>query len=285
MPSPVAFTVTSAPLPVNFSGTPQEFATALVDRLTVTPSVPWSAFITGGTIPTSDNGPLLYNAGAGNKEWRVWDTGTGAYTYLLTNGAGLLAGSIPLSKLTTDISTASTVLIRNASGVPTTLAGSVGQVLGMSASGPAFQSFYPARGQSSASQTVLIDGSLHKMVVDTEVFDPNGAYNPTLSRYTAPTEGYYAVYARCQVDNAGGSVSGMEIAMGTSINGNAVLADRLSGGTSVASPPGARWYLNIGGIVHLSAGDYLEIAVSANDGVNASNVTLSGCQFSCHRIQ
>lgn len=289
MPAPVTFTLTLAPLPLNFSGTPQQWATALVDRLTVAPSTPWSAFITGSTIPLSDYGPLLYNAGSGNKEWRVFDTNTGLYTYLTVNGAGIVASSVPVTKLTTDITYAKTVLTFNASGVPTLLGGTLGYTLQMGASGPAFvdatMRFYPARARESVAQTVAIDTNLHKVLAATELYDPNSVYDPTNSWYVAPSAGYYMVVARAQVDNAGGTSASMELAFGTGINGNAVLADRISDGTSVASPPGDRWYVRLAGIVQLALNDHLEIYLSANDTVNSGNISVSAVQFNVYKIQ
>jgi hypothetical protein len=291
MPPPVAFDITLAPLPVNFEGTPQEFAQAMVDRLTITPAIPWSSFITGSVIPTSDNGPLLYNSGSGNKEWRVWDTGTGAYTYLTVNGAGLVAGSVPISKFATDLANASSVFTLNSSGVPTFKTGSLGDTLRMGASGPEFQTtvpltFAPVRATAvTVPQSVPIDTVLHKIIADSELFDPQSVYDAVNSRYVAPTTGIYAVSASVQVDNNGGVQADMEIAIGTSINGNPVLATRISSGTSVPSPSGERWYPQCNGLIALTAGDQLEIYMSAQDGVNGANVDVSNVQLSYHRIQ
>lgn len=286
MPAAVTFTLSLAPLPLNFEGTPQEFAEAMVDRLTVTPTAPWSSFITGSVIPITDTGPLLYDSGSGNKEWRVWDTGLGAYSYLVVNGAGIVAGSVPVSKLATDLANAKSVLSLNNSGVPTLVTGTLGDYLMMGASGPAFvtvpaPTFAPALATNAGSQTVAIDTVLHKLTATSETFDPQSAYDAANSRYLAPTTGYYAVYARAQCDNSGGDATGMEIAISIYVNGGNVLAD----GTSVASPPGARWYPRIAGIVQATAGNPIEVYLSANDGTNAGNLSVSNVQFSVHRIQ
>ena len=288
---PVTFSISLAPLPVDFKGTPQEFATAMVDRLTITPSTEWSSFIVGSVIPTSDEGPLLYDAGDGNKEWRVWDTNTGAYTYLITDGAGIKAGSIPVTALVTDLANANKVLIRDGSGVISHVGGTAGQQMVIGSGGnpefasPDVLSFAPAKGYAAGTQSLPIDGALHKLVADTEDFDLENCYDPTNSRYTAPTNGIYFVSARVQCENSGGTASGMEIAIGTGINGNPVLANRLSNGTSVASPPGDRWYPSVSGLVKLTAGDQLEIYLSAQDGVLAGNLNLTAAQISVHRVE
>jgi hypothetical protein len=94
MPAPVEFTVTASALTAGFAGDPQEFFDAMVARLTITPSEPWSSFINGGAEPTSDVGPWLRLG----QEWRVWDTGLGAYTYHVQNGAGIVDGTITAAK-------------------------------------------------------------------------------------------------------------------------------------------------------------------------------------------
>lgn len=289
MPPSVAFTLTLAPLPVNFNGTPQDLAQAIVDRITITPSIPWSAFITGSVIPGSNQGPLLYNSGSGDKEWRVFDTGTGLYTYLTVNGAGLIAGSVPLSKLATDLVNAKSVFTLNQLGVPTLKTGSLGDYLTMGANGPQFTTiavtnFAPSRA-TGVGQTLPISGALTKVLAASELFDPQGVYDAANSRYVAPTTGIYHVSAGVQADNAGGNATNMELALGTSVNGNPVLATRLSGGTAVPSPSGARWYPNFSGLIALTAGDQLELYMSAEDGVDAANVTVTAVNFSIHRIQ
>lgn len=96
MPAPVTFSLSLAPLPVNANTyTPQQWAQAVVDRLTIAPSAPWSSFQNGGVIGTSDVGPILYNG----KQWKVWDSGSGAYIDLVVEGGGLVARTVQLSAL------------------------------------------------------------------------------------------------------------------------------------------------------------------------------------------
>jgi len=120
MPAPVSFNLSLAPLPNNFSGTPQQLATAIVDRLTIAPSAPWSSFQNGGSIPNSDLGPVLYNG----TEWRVYDTTLGAYTYATQNGAGIVDNTVTLSKLIGGAS--GSLLYYNGSGRPAELLAATG---------------------------------------------------------------------------------------------------------------------------------------------------------------
>ena len=116
MPAPVSFNLSLAPLPANFNGTPQDWATAVVNRLTITPSAPWSSFQNGGTIGSSNVGPILYNG----MQWKVWSTATGSYVDLVVAGGGLVNNSVPLSAMSTQ--TPGGLFIYDASGNPTTLA-------------------------------------------------------------------------------------------------------------------------------------------------------------------
>ncbi len=94
MPAPVTFNLSLAPLPANANQmTPQQWAQAVVDRLTIAPSAPWSSFQNGGSIGTSDVGPILYLG----KQWKVWDPGTGAYIDLVVDGGGIIARTITLN--------------------------------------------------------------------------------------------------------------------------------------------------------------------------------------------
>lgn len=116
MPAPVTFNLSLAPFPVTFEGTPQEWAEAVVDRLTIAPSEPWSSFQNGGIIPTSNVGPVLYNG----VQWMVWNVSTGAYENLVVDGGGLISNTVPLSALST--STPGGLFYYDASGLAATLA-------------------------------------------------------------------------------------------------------------------------------------------------------------------
>lgn len=96
MPAPVTFNLSLAPLPANANNyTPQQWAQAVVDRLTIAPSAPWSSFQNGGSIPSSDVGPILFNG----MQWKVWDSGAGEYVDLVVEGGGLVSRTVELNAL------------------------------------------------------------------------------------------------------------------------------------------------------------------------------------------
>jgi len=88
---PVAFRV--SPFPTNADYTPQEFADALVARMSIESPTTISFFVSGPTAPTSNVGPWLKNG----LTWYVFDTPTAAYVpqviesqslmYIFQNGA------------------------------------------------------------------------------------------------------------------------------------------------------------------------------------------------------
>lgn len=75
MPTPLPITITSSPLPADFTGTPQELMDAIVARLQFETQAALALFGTGTVLPTSDEGPFLLD---GNK-WYVWSAVAGAY--------------------------------------------------------------------------------------------------------------------------------------------------------------------------------------------------------------
>lgn len=96
MPAPVTFNLSLAPLPANANNyTPQQWAQAVIDRLTIAPSAPWSSFQNGGSIPTSDVGPILFNG----VQWKVWSSGAGEYVDLVVEGGGLVSRTVMLNAM------------------------------------------------------------------------------------------------------------------------------------------------------------------------------------------
>ena len=74
-------TITAAPLPTNFIGTPQQLIDAFLDRLEVV--VEGSSFIISDVMPTSNQGPWLKNG----TQWWVWDPTTSTYIPLDTSAS------------------------------------------------------------------------------------------------------------------------------------------------------------------------------------------------------
>lgn len=75
MPTQIPITFRSHPLPIGFSGTPEELKNAIVARLVAEGTDSIAFFVTGSTEPTSNMGPWLKDG----KVWYVWDDVTGGY--------------------------------------------------------------------------------------------------------------------------------------------------------------------------------------------------------------
>jgi hypothetical protein len=69
-------TITAAPLPSNFIGTPQQLFEAILDRLEIASE--GSSFVISDVQPATNEGPWL----RGGKEWWVWDNSTSTYVPL-----------------------------------------------------------------------------------------------------------------------------------------------------------------------------------------------------------
>lgn len=309
MPAPVEFTITMSALPVGFAGDPQELADAIADRLTITPSEPWSSFINGGAAPTSDEGPWLKLG----QQWFVWDVGTGAYIPLVVDGAGIIPasitaaafapgavdagaitdGSLPISKLAND--SAKGVLTYNASGVPTvSAAGSNGWVLTQSASGPimaALPAFptptpfnaYIGTAKLNVSQAVTADNTPYKMTLDAAILNPASAFNIGSSRYIAPASGTYHLDVTSQFDNVSATAANVQVIVTVYKNGSPA-TEGIAMFDDTPSPNGGRWSTPFGGIIALNSGDYLECYATINDGVGTNTVNLTTWNFSVFRI-
>ena len=142
-------------------------------------------------------------------------------------------------------------------------------------------SSYPAVASMASSQSVAVDGVGHTIEFNSSEYAPQGNYNVGTYRYTAPAPGAYLITANLQVDNVSGTTATMELSLTAVKNG--VTVARASG-TSVASPPGSRWYPKLGTTVVPVAGDTLEIQLTAEDGVDSGTVTVSNSDWSAHKL-
>jgi len=142
-------------------------------------------------------------------------------------------------------------------------------------------SSYPAIAVTAVSQIVSVDGGGHTINFDSSEYDPQGRYSVSTYRYTAPVPGAYRISANLQVDNNTGQTSTMELACRAVKNGSVVLR---AAGTSVANPPGSRWYPQLNTVVVLAAGDTVEIQLEANDTVNSGTVTVSNSDWSISKL-
>jgi hypothetical protein len=297
-------TIDFGTFPTNFDGTPQEFADRLQDNARFFSTLQFALFVTGATAPSSDVGPWLAN---GN-EWRVWDSDTGAYVpifiaqeslryfigssapdeeiyefWIETNGSGIpQALKIWHSGAWTDVYAATL------SGYVTTayLAANYSTTTQMNtaiaAAITAAAKRYPVRAEPSVTQTVLVDGNNHKVNFANVVFDPEDVWDEANSVYEAPVNGIYLVSAELQVDIGTAVASGMEMGLDGVKNGVTVV---MSSGTSVASPPGGRWYPQFTSLVLLQSGDTMQIDLRCTDGTNTGDVTVSNSSVNIYLVQ
>lgn len=142
-------------------------------------------------------------------------------------------------------------------------------------------SSYPVVATTSGAQIVLVNTNGHTINFNSSEYDPQGRYNTSTYRYTVPVPGAYRISANLQVDNNTGQTSTMELSL-RAIKNSSVVAR--AAGTSVANPPGSRWYPQLNTVVVLAAGDTVEIQLAANDTVNSGTVTVSNSDWSISKL-
>lgn len=76
--TPTNFFIQGAPLPANFTGDPQEFFNAILDRMRIVSAIGQTTFIIGDVKPSSNQGPWL----KGGTQWWVWDEDEADYVPL-----------------------------------------------------------------------------------------------------------------------------------------------------------------------------------------------------------
>lgn len=135
--------------------------------------------------------------------------------------------------------------------------------------------------KTGGSVAVPVDGNGHIIQFNTIITNSYALFNAGTYKYTAPVRGDYEVSAFLQVDNLTGAAGTMEMSLRAVVN-SAVIA--LAQGTSVANPPGSRWYPPLAGVITLAAGDTLEFHLEATDTVNTGNVQVSNGACSIKRI-
>lgn len=282
-------------LPSTFRGTPQEFADLLAANAKVFTEQQFALFVTGSTAPTSDVGPWLAN---GN-EWRVWDSGLGQYVPITIDqdSLGYFIGSTTPDQnvyqfwIQTDGSGSPLALKTYYSGAwvdvyAATLANysttsQMNTAINNAVAGVTFAS-YPARGTNAAAQSIPVDGTPHKVTVDTAAINPSPApLNTSTSRYVAPAVGTYCVALTSQFDNDTGTASGMQVCVEIYKNG---VNQGLGMCDATPSPNGSRWYVMFTSLVTMSVNDYLEVWVTATDGVNTGAIDLTTFDFNVFRV-
>lgn len=265
MPSPVDFNLSLAPLPNNFAGTPQQLATAIVDRLTVTPTAPWSSFQNGGVIPSSDLGPVLYNG----TEWRVYDTGLGAYTFATQNGAGLVNNTVTLPKLLGG--TAGSILYYNSLGRPAELlasSGTNGQTLQLVAGLPAWTTPAPLVTSNyfevtlGTNQTLNTDGSDQVVQFNSVRVQSNVVFDVANYRVPVTIGSVWMFYVSLQVEDELTASTGVQLPISiASVNNPGYTISGLFNSPALNS----RFGVSTMGVLVVSSNDWVRVTVQPNE--------------------
>lgn len=293
MPTSVPVTFRVSPMPT-YAMNPQVFAEQLVARMSLDAQDNIAFISTGSVLPTSNVGAFLFNG----LTWYVWDVTTGAYI------------PQPLSPLSIRIAYQNTAPDQTKYDLWVYLDGTGKAQDIRFYSGGAWKSVYEdkfatysttvqmntaissanvsyaASAQMTADQVLPVDTFFHKLVFDDDFINPNSAYNSGLARYIAPVTGVYRANANLQVDNTTAVAASLETNIRIVVNGVVAATSLPISGTAVATPPGLRWYPAIAGLVMASVGDYIEVYMSARDGTNTGNVSISkASQFFVELVQ
>lgn len=287
----------AAPLNEGFVGNLQQFADALVSRLYAESTDSIAFFAAGSVAPTSNVGPWWKN----DEEWYKWDTVTGAYVPQAIGQAALKW----IASATAPDQTIYTFWIEldgagKAQAINYYSGGAwkdvyedtwanystTAQMNAAIAAAIGGQSAYAALAYGATTpyaQSIPVDAAYHKMELDGVHFDPSGVFNIAASRFVAPAAGVYHLDVGTQFDNDTGTASGMEVLIALYKNGTAS-GEGLGDFDGIPSPNGSRWSPQFSGLITLAQNDFLEVWVSASDGVNSGNIDLSAFTFSIYRV-
>lgn len=291
-------TVRVSRIPSTFKGDINDFAQALAARMKVESSSPASLFSTGTVLPTSDVGPFWKED---TREWYGWDTGTGTYIAQTIDPAsrGYIAQVAPGPNQANYVfwieidGAGKAKSIRYYSGgawkdvyedkfaqysttaqMNSAISAAVG---GSSASAAPVEAFI-----NGGSQSVTANETPVKLILSSELLDPESRWDTTDSDYTAPSSGVYELSAWAQLDNDDAVASGVEALLSVYVNNVQYGAPE---GVSIASPPGSRWYPRIAGkFISLSENDVVDVRLSVGDGVGTGAVTVTHARVSIKKI-
>lgn len=202
MPAPVEFNIRIASLPPGFTGDPQALATAIAERLVITPSEPWSSFINGGAQPSSNVGPFL----AAGLQWKVWSDALGSYTFQTLDGAGLVNATVKRDAM--EDGTPNTVLIYDGNGRPAMQSGIPQQVLTV---GPDLKPYFapPATGvffsmNLSTNFDYAADGTSRPIPFDSILVSAGVLPDTAGFRVPVPAGSVWVLGASVQIENING---------------------------------------------------------------------------------
>lgn len=277
-------TITLARLPVGFVGTPQELADAIAERLQITTQQVFALFSVGATEPATNVGPWAKN---GN-QWFYFDDDTGSYQPFVITDAQRQS-QISITEPTDDAILVWYQIDNDgnplAIKLKVTTGGSISWVSPYYLKSETYtqaeadlkiiqQGRWAAKAKPNANQTVAIDTTNQKLLMNAELLDPQGSYTEADSRYICPVKGIFEASGVIHFDNDGGAAALMEINV-DAWDGGVGAGTRIIGGqTNVASPPNSRWIVAFTVLFQASAGAQIELGVAANDGTNTADLTL-----------
>jgi hypothetical protein len=258
-------------LPPGFKGDPQALATAIAERLMITPSEPWSSFVNGGAQPASNMGPYVAN---GN-EWKFWSDDLGTYTYQVLDGAGLKPGSVKHEAM--QDGTPNTAFIYDATGRPIMQSGLPRQVLTIGDDLlPAFAP--PASGvyftaNLSADFAYNSDGAAHVIPFNQATFQGNVAFDIANFRVPVPAGSVWVLGGSVQLENTNGATS---TGIQHSLNVRPYGLDAAAFGSIVTLPgPIARQGLNTMGLYYFANPGFADLVIATVEAVPGNNFAVS----------
>lgn len=267
--------------------TPQTMADRLGSNAKLFSEQQMALFTAGSTAPTSNIGPWLKN----DQTWYVWDSVSGSYVPEVLESLSLryiIANAAP------DHTKYDVWYQVDGSGVPmgifTWYSGAwVDQYAAIAAANAlnyASRVNYCMRATNAIPQLAIpTDGTDTKVVMPVVVFDPDTAWNPVTSRYTAAVDGIYEICIYSQVDNNTGDAANMFVGFDIYLNGGPWAGVGTGSAVAIANPPGSRWFPGFTTTVPLSATQFIELYILAVDGTGTGNVTLATVGFSMRLIR
>lgn len=289
----IPLTFRLSPLP-DVNMTPQQFADAVVARLTAESTNTIAFFAAGSVAPTSNVGPWLKD----NTTWYVWSDSLAVYVPQVIDAAALkyVAQQAPGPDNTLytfwimldgtgkaqsiqyyyaaawhDVYEDKFATYSTTTQMNTAIAAAIGG---------ASVNTYPAEADG-VNQVVPIDTFDHKIVLDTAYINPDGRFDPVTYRYSVPVSGIYRYSVYAQIDNGGGASADLQTYLGVFVNGSA--ARSLVGTLENANSD--RWFPSYGGLLSLAVNDQVEVWGRADDGINTANVTFTHTVFSIQLVK
>jgi hypothetical protein len=293
----IPLTFRAAPLPTNFKGTPQEFADALVARLSAESANDISFFAAGTVAPTSNVGPWLKN----DQIWYVWSDPLATYIpqileseslrYVASNAAPDQNKYIFWIELD---GTGKAIAIKYFSGGvwkdvyedKFALYSTTAQMTAaIAAAKTELQVNYPVAARSTGpGQIINVDGTNQVLALPSNYIDPDTVYNTVDSKYVAEVSGIYEVSFAIQIDNVDADPAAIEFSANV-VKNNIFGPPSVGTGYSVPTPSGARWFPTTSGLVQMNAGDFIQLQLSATDGLSGNTVSVSNTSWFIHLVR